>query len=96
MPASTPRFGPAPVRCAARWSQTMEIVARAFGATRPHMVAEALGPHCPDVPAAIQALRARCPQWFAAETDILRSQAGAAVAGSQAPVMICVRTVSAP
>ena len=35
------------------------MVARAFGATYPRMVAATLGPNCPDVPAALQALRER-------------------------------------
>ena len=49
----------------ARRQQVIEIVARALGATCPNLVAAALDPKCADVPAAVQALRQRHPEWFA-------------------------------
>jgi hypothetical protein len=42
----------------------LEIVARALGARYPAIVAERIAPDCPDVPAAIAALRERMPHWF--------------------------------
>jgi hypothetical protein len=78
----------------ARWQQTMEIVARAFGAIYPHMVAAALDPDCPDVPAAIQTLRERHPQWFVSAAETVRTRAAAATASGGEPVLIRVETVS--
>jgi hypothetical protein len=42
----------------------LEIIARAFGARYPAIVAQRIAPDCPDVPAAIAALRERMPHWF--------------------------------
>jgi hypothetical protein len=42
----------------------LEIVARALGARYPAIVAQRIAPDCPDVPAAIAALRERMPHWF--------------------------------
>jgi hypothetical protein len=78
MSVSTAVTGRAVARGNSRWEQTMEIVARAYGATYPRMVAAALGPDCPDVAAALQALRERHPQWFASAAE-----SGKPVASSQ-------------
>lgn len=42
----------------------LKIIAQAFGARYPNIVAERIPLDCPDVPAAITALRERMPQWF--------------------------------
>src|SRR5207247_7463225 len=49
--------GPSTVAQALRQQQSMEWVARAFGATYPHLIASLLPPDCADVPAALTALR---------------------------------------
>ena len=47
-----------------RRRQTVELVARALGATQPAMVASSLDPHCQDVHQAIAELRQARPDWF--------------------------------
>ncbi len=42
----------------------LEIIARAFGARYPTLVASRIAPDCPDVPAAIAVLRERMPMFF--------------------------------
>jgi hypothetical protein len=94
--------GPSAAARAMRQRQSMEWVARAFGATCPSLIVAILPPNCADVPAALAALREPRgpapdraaippPQWFApVPSPGVRDQAAAAAAGERAPVPIVV------
>jgi hypothetical protein len=72
-----------------RRRQTMELVARALGATQPALVASSLDPQCQNVHQAIVELRQARPEWFGADFTGCASIRAASAAGVNAWGMPC-------